>query len=56
VELHLPHDFLVVLIARGSEYLVPSGGTKLAAGDTLLVLSEQEAFERVRSRMGRLSP
>lgn len=51
VDLHLPHDFLVVLIARGSEYLIPSGGTTLAVGDTLLVLSEQEAFAQVRSRI-----
>jgi len=26
---------------------LPSGGTVLKAGDTLLVLSEQESFERV---------
>ncbi|HJT75811.1 MAG TPA: potassium/proton antiporter, partial [Gemmataceae bacterium] len=49
VDLHLPRDFLVVLIARGNEYLVPGGGTTLAAGDTLLALTDEEAFARVRA-------
>ncbi len=51
VALHLPPEFLIVLIARGSEYLVPSGGTTLAAGDTLLALAEDEAFTRVKARL-----
>jgi cell volume regulation protein A len=49
VALGLPAEFLVVLIARGNEYLVPSGGTTLAAGDTLLVLADGEAFARVEA-------
>jgi cell volume regulation protein A len=52
VELGLPAEFLVVLIARGDEFLVPSGGTVLVAGDTLLVLSEKDAFEQVQSQIG----
>lgn len=51
VALRLPPEFLVVLIARGNEYLVPAGGTTLASGDTLLVLAEAETFERVRARV-----
>lgn len=53
VDLHLPAEFLVVLIARGSDYLVPNGGTTLAVGDTLLVLSEEAAFVRVRKTIER---
>jgi cell volume regulation protein A len=51
VALHLPAEFLIVLIARGNEYLVPSGGTTLAAGDTLLVLADGEAFARVKAQI-----
>lgn len=47
VELGLPDDFLIVLIARDDEYLIPSGGTILKPGDVLLVLSETPSFERV---------
>jgi cell volume regulation protein A len=52
VALRLPAEFLVVLIARGNEYLVPGGGTALAAGDTLLALADGEAFARVQARVG----
>lgn len=51
VELGLPDDFLVILIARGSEFLIPSGGTILQAEDTLLVLSEEESFEKVKTEI-----
>jgi cell volume regulation protein A len=47
VELHLPAEFLIILIARGEEFVLPSGGTALEAGDTLLVLSDQPSFEHV---------
>lgn len=52
VALRLPPEFLVVLIARGNEYLVPGGGTVLAAGDTLLVLTDEEALARVKAQFG----
>lgn len=51
VTLRLPAEFLVVLIARGSEYLVPAGGTTLAAHDTLLILAEAEIFKQVTARI-----
>jgi cell volume regulation protein A len=51
VALRLPPAFLVVLIARGNEYLVPSGGTTLAAGDTLLVLAERETLAQVKAQI-----
>lgn len=47
VALRLPPGFLVMLIARGTEYLVPGGGTTLESGDTLLVLADEEAVARV---------
>lgn len=43
-ELGLPDDFLVVLIARENDFVLPSG-------DTLLVLADKDTFEAVRLRL-----
>lgn len=51
VELGLPQDTLVVLIGRDDEYLVPSGGTVLQEGDTLLVLASAESLPEVKERL-----
>ena len=51
VELGLPAAFLIVLVARGNEFLVPSGGTVLQAGDTLLALFDEESLRTVRSQV-----
>ncbi|HEU5116409.1 MAG TPA: potassium/proton antiporter, partial [Isosphaeraceae bacterium] len=51
VALRLPREVLVVLIARGNEFLVPGGGTTLEAGDSLLVLAEEEPFARFEARL-----
>jgi potassium/hydrogen antiporter len=50
VEMDLPDDFLVMLIARGDEFLVPSGASQLEGGDVLLVLSEKESFNQIKER------
>lgn len=47
VELNLPEDFLVVLIARQNEFLMPGGGTVIEPGDTLLALADTQTFEQV---------
>lgn len=44
VELGLPQDFLIILIVRDNEFLMPSGGFTLLAGDTLIALSGRETF------------
>ncbi len=54
VELGLPPELLVLLIARGDEFLIPSGGSIIQAGDRLLVLSEGEALAQTMSRTGLL--
>ncbi len=54
VELGLPQDTLVVLIGRDEEYIVPSGGTVLQDGDTLLVLASAESLPEVRERLSNL--
>jgi cell volume regulation protein A len=51
-ELGLPDEFLVVLIARASDFIQPSGGTILEAGDTLLVLADKASFDRVQQKYG----
>jgi Trk K+ transport system NAD-binding subunit len=48
----LPDELLVVLVARGDEYLVPSGGTRLAEGDALLVLCDRRTLEEIAQRLG----
>lgn len=42
VELNLPDDILIVLIARGKEFIVPNGSTVIEPTDRLLVLGESE--------------
>jgi len=54
VELGLPDDFLVILVARDNDFMVPSGGTVLQDGDTLLVLSDKKSFEQVTTRFSLL--
>jgi potassium/hydrogen antiporter len=46
-ELHLPPEFLVILIVRGDGYLIPSGGTVLEKEDILLALSNEEDYDQV---------
>ncbi len=51
VELGLPAQFLVILIARKNEFIMPSGATVLEAGDTLVVLSDEHSFLRVENQV-----
>lgn len=51
VELFLPEKLLVILIARDNEFFVPNGGTTLLAGDTLIVLSDKESFDKVQAQV-----
>jgi potassium/hydrogen antiporter len=53
VDLKLPPGFLIILVARGREFLVPGGGTKLDAGDILLVLTEEETFQGIKDHICR---
>jgi cell volume regulation protein A len=50
VDLGLPSGLLIVLIARGDEFIQPKGETRLAAGDTLLVLAETKVFDQARAQ------
>jgi Trk K+ transport system NAD-binding subunit len=48
VSLQLPPGVLVVLLYRDGEIAVPQGGSVLAAGDRLLLLAADDAFQRAR--------
>ena len=49
VELGLPPGVLLVLLYRGGEIVVPQGGTALQAGDRILVLAEDDAYDAARA-------
>jgi cell volume regulation protein A len=51
VELGLPEKFLIILIARENDFLIPSGATILQPGDTLLVISDRDDFQSVEARV-----
>jgi cell volume regulation protein A len=45
----MPPDSLIVLISRNDTFLVPSGGSVLQEGDTVLVLVNKNNLPLVRS-------
>jgi cell volume regulation protein A len=52
-DLILPDNTLVMMIRRGDNYFVPKGSTKLAAGDKLLVISDNDdELRRTYDSMG----
>jgi len=51
VELEFPKEFLIILIARDNDFILPSGGTVLQEGDTLLVLSDKQSFQEVMAKI-----
>jgi cell volume regulation protein A len=56
VEVGLPQGALIVLLSRGGEFLIPSGGTVLAPGDTLLVLADKAELPAVRALLEAVEP
>ena len=49
LELGLPDGTLVVLINRGNDFFVPGGGTVLQSGDRLLVLTDKDTLNKMRT-------
>lgn len=52
VELNLPDDFLVVLIARDNDFVLPNGGTVLQSDDVLLALTDADSCARAKRKLG----
>jgi cell volume regulation protein A len=54
-ELGLPPEFLIVLIARENDFMLPTGGTILLGGDTLLALADNQTFAEVQATLASTS-
>jgi cell volume regulation protein A len=50
-ELGLPADFLIILIAREKDFMMPTGGTVVQGGDTLLVLAGRQTFGEIQAAL-----
>lgn len=51
-ELHLPHNSIVVAIERpGSDLEIPTGDTRLRAGDSVIAIVKNGAAERISSML-----
>ncbi len=50
VEMGLPPEFLVVLLARENDFSLTSGATIVQEGDTMLVLADPKTFSEVQAR------
>jgi len=46
-ELKLPRDYLVVLIARGEDFLIPNGSIVLQPNDRMLGLARADTHQKV---------
>jgi cell volume regulation protein A len=51
VELRLPERALLVLVDRDGTYIVPTGATRLAAGDSVLLLADDSTFRDAHDRL-----
>ena len=45
--------FLVAVVLRDNEFIIPSGGTVINAGDILYVVATEDNFDRLYERMGK---
>lgn len=45
VDLGLPPKFLIVLVGRNAEYIIPSGALVLEPGDTILAIADKDSLE-----------
>lgn len=53
-ELGLPYEYLIVMIARGGEFIVPNGSVVLQAGDRLLGLSSAEMIAGIQEQLAQV--
>ncbi|MCL4868552.1 MAG: potassium/proton antiporter [Anaerolineae bacterium] len=51
VEIGFPRDFLIILIARGDKFVIPSGGTVLEGDDHLLALADAAALAQAEAKI-----
>lgn len=53
LNLHLPHDVLIVLINRDNKFIIPGGSTVIQAGDTLMLLANKQSMLHARDILER---
>lgn len=53
LNLHLPHDVLIVLINRDNKFIIPGGSTVVQAGDTLMLLANKQSMLHARDILER---
>ena len=46
---HWPRESLILVIYRGNEFFVPSGGVEVEEGDRLIVLTTKETVDQIRT-------
>ena len=51
VELRLPERALLVLVERDGTYIVPTGATRLAGGDSVLLVADDGAYQGAATRL-----
>lgn len=51
-EIKLPPDYLIVLVARGEQFLIPNGSLVLQAEDRVLGLAKSETHQKVHQIFG----
>lgn len=49
----LQGDFLVMVLLRGSDYIIPSGNTMVLENDKLYLLATEDMFEKIFNQLGR---
>lgn len=55
-QLGLPMDYLIVLIKRGDDFIVPNGGIVIQQNDILLGLAEPDIHKKVEELLNSASP
>lgn len=51
VDIGLPKESLIVMINRNEQYIVPTGGTIIEAGNVLLILTNKQTINEVKSKI-----
>lgn len=49
-ELGLPKGLILIAVLRGNEAIIPSGDTRLEAGDAVIVMGEEEDIENIQGQ------
>jgi cell volume regulation protein A len=51
IDIQLPHDALVIQLHRDNQVIIPNGGTRLEAGDRLMLVVSPDAWQSLQPRL-----